>query len=393
MNSVTAVAFLRAARISRGDRWVYSAGFNVDSSLSSTGRIDEEIDDLAMLIRRGARVALLSHQGTHRDGSAEHLGHIARYLTLHLGRRVSYFPTGLGPAALRRAGRMRDGEIVLFGNTRFEAGEERNDLSLGRAFARLGDRIAMGGFSKLHRAHASNNAILRTRPAFLASSVERALAQLAPWTHPGGPSLAFVGGVKSEKSVVGLPNLVQRYNRVVPTGTVLNAYLAASGLDVGASKLGEHPQRAFSAAREVITGAWSGRVVLPTHVIVAGSAGARRIEVGDRVRSDEKIVDLDLPAAVLRYAGARPRVLVAGTPSAVHDGFRGSIGQLEAAFGPEHADTLLVGGDTAQDFDRSIGCVSSGGGSALTVIATGSAVTLDTMRRARGTKKRKTYAI
>jgi phosphoglycerate kinase len=378
------VASIRTARIRAGDRWVFSAGFNVDARLSSTERIDEELDDLAMLAGRGARVAVLSHQGKHGDGSATHLGHVARYLGSRLGRRVDYFPENASPTARRRAGAMRPGEVVVFGNTRHHAGEERDDPALGRAFARLGDALVLGGFSKLHRAHASNDAILRHLPAHLASSVERAVAELDGWTRPEGRSLAVIGGVKAEKAEIGLPHLARHYERVIPAGTVLNAVLRAAGMDVGDSSLGERPARALAAARSVLTGPSSHRLVLPARLIVAGDHGeVRRIAVGDPVRRRERIVDFEFPTAALGPLDEPTRVLVAGTPSAAHEGHRHAARAVERCCGDPRATALLLGGDTVHDLPAAVARRSSGGGSALALIATGSAAALDALRTRR----------
>jgi phosphoglycerate kinase len=380
--TVHGVASLRRARIRPGDRWVFSAGFNVDPGLTSTGRIDEEVDDLRTMARLGARVAVLSHQGRHGDGSARHLDHVAAHLASRLGRHVGYFPENASPTAAHRARMLRAGEVVVFGNTRHHAGEERDDPALARAFARLGDRVAVGGFSKLHRAHASNVGILRHLPGCLASSVDRAVGALDGWTRPEGPSLAVLGGVKAEKAGIGLPHLVRRYARVVPAGTVLHAVLRARGVDIGDSSLGERPDAALAAARSVVTGPFADRLVLPAWLVVARADGTtRRIPTGAPVRAGERVVDFELPVAALGPFPGRTRVLIAGTPSAVHAGHRLAADAVERLCADPHADALLLGGDTVHDLADAPGRRSSGGGSALTVIATGSAAALDALRR------------
>jgi len=42
--------------------YLYSAGFNVDKKLKKTDRVDEEIDDLKMLVKKKVKIILISHQ-------------------------------------------------------------------------------------------------------------------------------------------------------------------------------------------------------------------------------------------------------------------------------------------------------------------------------------------
>lgn len=170
---------LRDKEIRPGDRWVYSAGFNVRPDLRDTGRIDAELPDLRRILHVGGRVAILSHQGSH--GSASELDHVATYLTGCLAFTVDYVRDNDTAEAARLAEELRPGTATLFGNTRRHAGEQRNDPALAQRFAALGDAVAVGGFSKAHRAHASNVGVLRHLPGYVTDSVLRETALLEPW--------------------------------------------------------------------------------------------------------------------------------------------------------------------------------------------------------------------
>ena len=85
---MSTMRLLRDHPVVPGERWVYSAGFNVGPALTDTGRIDTELDDLRGLAAAGARVALLSHQGSAKDGTARHLDYLAGYLGRCLGQEL-----------------------------------------------------------------------------------------------------------------------------------------------------------------------------------------------------------------------------------------------------------------------------------------------------------------
>jgi phosphoglycerate kinase len=382
---------LRGRRIERGERWVYSAGFNVDPELRDTTRIDTELDDIERIAEAGGRVAILSHQGSHADGSAGHLAHVAAYLGRRLRRPVAYCPDNASAAAAERSVAMRDGEVVLFANTRLHEGEERADPDLARRFAELGDCVAVGGFSKAHRSHASNVGILEFRRGYAASSLSSEIARLAPWAEPRTDrrSVAVVGGLKREKVEVGLASFMQRYDLVIPGGAVLNAVLRARGHAIGASELGECDG---ATLRSVRTRPARAELHVPSRVVVArprpggGYGEAQTVAVADGVPRDHAIVDFELEPWVrdrLRdLAAARGRAVLVGTPTLYRAGFRSASDRLLRALGAPGVESILMGGDTLADLPWS-GNRSTGGGSALHYIARGSLPVVDALRAQR----------
>ncbi|MFI9645602.1 phosphoglycerate kinase [Streptomyces sp. NPDC052040] len=383
---------LREQRISAGERWIFSAGFNVGPGLPDTTRIDCEVPDLLRLVGAGARVAVLAHQGSHRDGTARSLEYVAAHLGRVLGHEVGYHPGSTGDGAVERARGLRDGEVVLFGNTRQHAGEEADDPELARQFALLGDRVAVGGFSKAHRVNASNTGILRHRPGWAADSLLTETEALAPWAGraPGTRSLAVLGGVKPEKTLIGLRRLTETYDVVVPGGVVLNTLLRVLGHEIGRSEMGQSPGKCAEAATRVLSGC-RAEIHLPERLVVRGPDGAARtVDLADGVPSDCAIVDFELPARTreslrrLREHGGR--ALMAGTPCRWTDGFGAAARPLLDAFAAPAVRALLLGGDTVAELPWD-GPVSGGGGSALQYLADGTCAVFDALRSQHSTER------
>ncbi|WP_158713245.1 MULTISPECIES: phosphoglycerate kinase [unclassified Streptomyces] len=384
------VPLLRGRSVAAGQRWVYSAGFNVGPALTDTSRIDSELDDLRRLSDAGARVAVLSHQGRWDDGSARHLDYVARYLQDRLRRPVRYFPENDSAAAQRTALAMRPGEVTLFGNTRFHAGEAADDSALAQRFAALGEVVALAGFSKAHRRHASNVGLTRHLPACVAGSLETEVRRLSSWAArpPAGPSLAVLGGRKPEKTLIGLPGFCRMYDVVVPGGVVLNTVLKVLGYDVGGSDLGSDPRRCAQVTEQVLALPARAVVHVPHTVMIAPVAPrdgrrARRIGVAQGVPDDHMIVDF-VPRpwlrSRLRALGARGgRAVLAGTPGCYPQGHRFACRTLLAHLSRPSVDALLVGGDTVAELPWG-GASSTGGGSALQILAHGTCTVLDALR-------------
>uniref|UniRef100_A0AAU3IE98 Phosphoglycerate kinase n=1 Tax=Streptomyces sp. NBC_01393 TaxID=2903851 RepID=A0AAU3IE98_9ACTN len=376
---------LRDHPVVPGERWVYSAGFNVGPALTDTGRIDTELDDLRGLAAAGARVALLSHQGSAKDGTARHLDYLAGYLGRRLGREVRYLPECSSRQAQIWAAELRDGEIALFGNVRLEAGEECGDRELAAALARLGDRVAVGGFSKAHRRHASNVGILDFLPGYAASSLLGETELLRPWAAGGGAagSVAVLGGVKVEKTVVGLESLTRAYDVVIPGGVVLNTLLAVSGYAIGGSELGTEAERCAAVARTVLGRRHRARIHLPRTVLITGPEGTTRtIGVEEGVPDGWAIVDFDLERWAVDAVREAGRVLVAGTPGRHAEGNHRAAAAVLGAREPGEPHTLLLGGDTVAELPWT-GPRSTGGGSALHYLADGTCAVIEALENNR----------
>lgn len=388
--AASGVRTLAAQSIKHGERWLYSAGFNVRDGRGDMARVDCELGDLAYLLAAGARVAILSHQGSYADGGAGPLDFLADYLARRLEREVRYCPHALGADAEQAAAALRPGSAILLGNTRCYPGEEQNDPQLARAFARLGEKFALGGFSKAHRSHASNIGILDYLPAYASASLINETRLLAPWAAADRDrySVCVVGGVKKEKTLIGLVGFAAIYDVVIPGGAVLNCCLRALGHEVGASSLGEAPARTIEAARAVLSGPHRGRVLLPEYVVRArrtGDAFTERaiVKAGAPIGADCAIVDFVMsPAqqdALDQLAAPRARLVVAGTPGMVAEGFRLASERCIEALTRVKPGGLLLGGDSCNDL-----CVatnkSTGGGAALQFLIEGDCIALQGLR-------------
>ena len=384
---------LRADEVRSGDRWVYSAGFNTDPELEDPLRVDCELADLGSLLGGGARVAILAHQGRFADGTAGPLDGVARYLSGKLARPVRYVETPVGDVAVRSAARLRPGEAILFGNTRLLCGEEENDPELAREFAKLGRAVAVGGFSKAHRAHASNVGILDHLPGYAATSLAHEFDRLTPWAEGDlGGSVAVIGGYKHEKVTVALRPLLERYGVIVPSGTVLIKFLLAMGVRIGASDPGEKARTCVAAISACLDGRLRQKLRFPGSAVIARRerdvwTGRRALRFGEPVPDGFAIVDVALGRPLTHeltaMAARGGRFLLAGTPGRVTEGFRAGTEEVVRILDTGGENAIVVGGDSVTD-TRFRGVKSGGGGAALEFVATGESVVAAALRKSAG---------
>ncbi|MEP1884922.1 MAG: phosphoglycerate kinase, partial [Marinomonas sp.] len=160
-------------------------------------------------------------------------------------------------------------EILLLENTRFYAGETKNDPGLAAEMARLGDIYCNDAFSAAHRAHASTAGIAQLLPSCAGRLMQAELSALeSALGNPDRPVVAVVGGAKVSTKLELLGNLSTKVDHLVIGGGMANTFLAAQGYDVGKS-LAEHDMA--DTARDILAKAKEGGcdIILPSDVVVA----------------------------------------------------------------------------------------------------------------------------
>jgi len=258
---------------------------------------------------RGAIVLLLSHFGRPRGENRPDMSTAQLVLPIHrlTGRSVRFIEDCAGPEAERAIATMLPGNIGVLENTRFHLGEEKNDPTLAKAMAALGDYYVDDSFSTAHRAHASTEGITHFLPSFAGRAMEAELNALeSALDDPERPVAAVVGGAKVSTKLAVLGHLVGKVDHLIIGGGMANTFLAARGVNVGKS-LCEHEltgeaNAIFDAAEQA-----GCTIHLPYDVVVAkefaaNPPGVRTVNVHE-VAADEMILDVG-PAAVEALADA-----------------------------------------------------------------------------------------
>jgi phosphoglycerate kinase len=241
-------------------------------------------------------VILLSHFGRPTGPNPkDSLKPVAAEVARVIKRPVGFVDDCVGPKAEAAAQAMRPGDILCLENTRFHAGEEKNDPAFAAALARLGDIWVNDAFSVSHRAHASTEGLGHILPAYAGPAMEAELAAFSRVLDaPQRPLAAIVGGAKVSTKLALLGNLIPRVNVLIIGGGMANTFLAAQGKAVGRS-LCEH--ELAGTARDILLQATARNceIVLPVDAVTARKLAAHapsQIVSVDQVGADEMILDI-----------------------------------------------------------------------------------------------------
>ena len=265
-----------------------------------------------------------------------------------------------------------DEDIALFENIRINAGEKKNDEALSRKLAALADIFVMDAFGTAHRAQASTEGVARFAPVacagpLLAAELEALGRALA---NPAKPMTAIVGGSKVSTKLEVLDALVDKVDSLIVGGGIANTFLAATGVEVGASLC---EVDLLDTARKLLD---KVDIPLPTDVVVAKSFSADAeavIKPVAEIAADDMILDIgpDSAERIADIVRASQTILWNG-PVGVFEFPQFSAGTrtLSLSIAESAAFSLAGGGDTLAAIDQfevtdKISYISTGGGAFL----------------------------
>jgi phosphoglycerate kinase len=303
----------------RGKRVLVRVDLNVpmeNGRVSDATRLNAILPTIRDLTEKGGRVILLAHFGRPKGKRVPDMSlkPLAAPLAQALGRPVAFADDCVGAQVREAVESLQDGDVLLLENTRFHAGEEKNDADLAREIASLGDAYVNDAFSAAHRAHASTEGVAHLLPAYAGRLMEAELKALGQaLSRPERPVVAIVGGAKVSTKIDLLQNLVAAVDILVIGGGMANTFLAARGIDVGRS-LCEHDLAETARAIEARAKDANCRILLPVDAVVAPRLEAgvqtRTVAVED-VPSDSMILDIgprSLDAVKAAFGEARTLV-------------------------------------------------------------------------------------
>lgn len=224
-----------------GKRVLVRVDFNVPMKagrITDATRLMSALPTISHLKREQAKIILLAHFGRPKgervpDAS---LALVAPELADLLAAPVAFAGDCIGPEAEAAVTVLEPGQVLLLENTRYHAGEEKNDAAFTADLAELGDIFVNDAFSAAHRAHSSTAGLADHMPAYAGLALQRELDHLAQaLTDPKRPVIAIVGGAKVSTKIALLENLVTKVDKLFVGGAMANTFIAAQGLGVGKS--------------------------------------------------------------------------------------------------------------------------------------------------------------
>jgi phosphoglycerate kinase len=379
----------------RGKRVLVRVDFNVPLdrteaavTVADDTRIRAAIPTLRTLLERGAALILVAHLGRPQERDpALSLAPVAARLSELLGTPVNLAPGATGAQVVARAEALREGDVLLLENIRYEPGETANDPELAQALAELAEVYVNDAFGAAHRAHASTEGVARLIEERAAGLLlEREVTVLTELlSDPVRPLVAVLGGAKVSDKLGVIEAFLARADQLLIGGAMCFPFLAAAGHTVGASLCA---QEDVELARRLLAvsdpaGDPERRVratlQLPADLVIADrfAADARSREL-DGIEVPEGMMGLDIGRRTAEaYAAeiARAGTVFWNGPMGAFElePFAGGTRTVAAAVARATGVTVVGGGDSAAalvqfGYGDSVTHLSTGGGAALELI-------------------------
>jgi phosphoglycerate kinase len=351
------------------------------TTIKDDGRIRASLPTIDLLLARGATVVLATHLGR-PDGVAVaelRLDPIARRLAELLGRPVRKLDDCIGADVVREVRGSAAGTVLLLENVRFHREEEENDSGFSGALAEIADVYVDDAFGTAHRAHATTVGVAERLPSYAGLLLQREVDVLSRLVaSPDRPYWAIVGGKKASDKLGVLRDLVSRVDGILIGGGVAFTFLAATGADVGDSRVDgdllEDIRGIAQQAEEKGT-----KIVLPVDAVLAPSLREpEKAAVGSATRIPHGLAGFDIgPQTVVAFARhiAAARSIVWAGPMGAFEtpAFAAGTRGVAEAVARSGAFSVIGGGETGEAIEEMglsgrVSFISTGGGACLSFV-------------------------
>jgi phosphoglycerate kinase len=369
-----------------GKKVLIRVDFNVpmqDGIITDDNRIIAALDTINYVLNQGGKAILFSHLGrveTAEDKKDQTLLPVAKRLEELLGKKVLFIPETRGQELEQAIQGLKNGEVLMFENTRFEdiegKKESKNNPELGAYWASLGDIFVNDAFGTAHRAHASNvgiaSNIKETVAGFLLEKEIEFIGNTI--SNPERPLVAVLGGAKVSDKINVIKKLLEVADHVIITGAMAYTFYLAQGYEVGTSKV---ERDKVALALELLALA-KDKIVLGEDVVTAKAFdknSERNIRLKSEIPADEMGMDVG-PKTLERYFTylEKAKTVIWNGPLGVFEFPRFADGTKNFALKlvslKNQTKTIIGGGDSAAaviqfGLEDGFAHISTGGGASL----------------------------
>lgn len=336
--------------------------FNIENSKENF-RLKSSLPTIKFLLKSNARVLLISHrgrptikiknQGAKSEDNLEYgLKVVAPFLRKNTGKSITFINHFDFPKIKHLIAKAPAKSVFLLENLRYLAGEEKNELNLGRSLASLGDIFVNDAFSVCHRKNASITELPKFLPSYAGLLLEKEIKNLTRvMRKPKKPLVIILGGSKVKDKIGIISYFLKKADALLIGGAAANTFFKAKNADIGESI---YEPEMIGLAKKLLT---ARNIILPV----------------DFIRHNRKFLDIG-PLTVINFKQhiAKARTIIWNGPMGLFEDPRFINGseEIARAITSSRGFTVAGGGETTYlihnlGLENKFGFLSTGGGAML----------------------------
>ena len=227
--------------ILKGKKVLLRVDLNVpmkNGAITETSRIEKILPTIKLLIRKEAKIIILSHIGRPKGKVVDEMSlePISKKLSQYLNKEVLFNKNKINENTISEINKISNGSIIMLENIRFNEGEETNNEEFSKKLSNLGDIYINDAFSCSHRAHASIEGIPKYLPSYFGLQITEEINALKRLTSEiKKPITLIIGGSKISTKIKIIKNLIKKFDNIIIVGGMANTVLKHTGSKVGKS--------------------------------------------------------------------------------------------------------------------------------------------------------------
>jgi len=345
-----------------------------------TYKLKMALPTINYLLEKEARIIIASHLGRpkgKRDDKYS-LEPVARALEDLLETKIKFSKQVVGKMVIKKAKTLKNKEIMLLENLRFDSGEKENSLVFAKSLAELADIYVNDAFAVSHRAQASVDKIKKYLPSYGGFLLEKEVNNLSLALKPKKPFLAVIGGAKISSKIKLLESLSKSADKILIGGALANTLHLTKGNEVGKSLVDKDSlvwSKKFIKQKKV-----KDKIVLPSDFLVENSKKEVEVRRISDVKKTDKIYDIG-PDTIFEFSKEikKAQTLIWNGPLGMFEKKKFKQGTMSIARSlalqsKKEAVCIAGGGETIEalsvlNYREYINWISTGGGAMLSFLA------------------------
>ncbi len=267
----------------------------VENKVEDDFRLKSILETIEFLSKSGAKIVLLGHIG--REES-ENLDIVFKWLEKKLSKKkIEIFydkktfykleEKRIKDSTKNKIEKLNSGQVLLIDNIRATKWESENNIELAQSIAENFSIYINEAFSVSHRKHMSIDALPRQffqMNRFWGLLFKKEMEVVEKIKNPKGKSIFILGGAKIATKIPMLKKMINKFDRIIIGGAVVNEFYKKMGYEVGKSKIDENFIFDDKLFEKIMN---SGKIFLPEMIVTE-----RGIKKASEISNIDKILDI-----------------------------------------------------------------------------------------------------